>query len=220
MSKLNLKKNNGNDSLLGDGGSNYISAGNGDDTVQAGFGHDVVFGGNGNDSLIGGTIGTMSSQPDDDYINGGNGNDTMRGGWGADTLIGGNGNDVLSGQGDRNLLTGGHGDDIFQFGFTAPRLPIPAIGQDTIKDFGDGNDIVDLRAMNRNLSGSQDLEYTFIGQDVEFSGERPELRFRWEGGNTLVELNTDFFYVPMDTVVDGTITLRGIHSLTERDIYL
>jgi Ca2+-binding RTX toxin-like protein len=216
MSKRNRMDNNGNDSLFGDGGPNYINAGNGDDTVQAGFGHDVVLGGNGNDSLIGGSIGTMFSQPDDDFIAGGNGNDTMRGGWGDDTLIGGNGDDVLSGQGDRNLLIGGHGSDVFQFGFTAPRLPIPAIGQDTIADFGNGNDIVDLRAMNRDLFGSQDLAYTFIGQDAEFSGERPELRFRWEGGNTLVELNTEFFSIPMDTVVDGTITLLGIHSLTER----
>jgi Ca2+-binding RTX toxin-like protein len=57
------------------------------------------------------------------------GNDTLKGGGGRDTLDGGTGDD---------LLRGGAGPDVFLFA--------PGCGADTIADFADGVDRMDLSA--------------------------------------------------------------------------
>ncbi len=73
-------------------------------------------------------------------LDGGAGNDILRGGGGADVLIGGVGNDTLFGGAGDDSLFGGLGNDIFGFdgrGF----------GLDTIMDFQDGRDLLDLRGL-------------------------------------------------------------------------
>ena len=81
----------------------------------------ILEGGGGNDILYGGPGGG------DDLMRGGAGNDIIYGGIGADSLNGGSGND---------LLIGGPGADTFVFA--------PGHGEDTIRDFANGVDRIDL----------------------------------------------------------------------------
>jgi hypothetical protein len=88
--------------------------------------NDIV-GGSSADNLVG----TSSNE----VLIGNGGNDTLNGGAGNDTLMGGFGND---------LLTGGAGADIFKWSLSdAPTYGTPA--KDTVKDFGVGEDVLDLR---------------------------------------------------------------------------
>ena len=82
-------------------------------------------GGAGDDTLYGGPGGG------DDRMLGGPGNDRLFGGQGADILVGGTGDDRLA---------GGPGNDVFVFG--------PGDGADTVTDFGNGADRIDLTAFD------------------------------------------------------------------------
>ena len=84
-----------------------------------------IDGGAGNDTLFGGPGGG------DDDMTGGPGNDRLFGGQGNDTLIGGQGDDRLA---------GGPGADVFVFG--------PGDGADTVTDFSNGTDRIDLTAFD------------------------------------------------------------------------
>ncbi len=83
------------------------------------------------------------------YVNAGMGDDRVSGGSKSDFLVGGGGNDVLSGQagddrfiagGGNDVLLGGAGDDAFIFN----AAPSPATNLDTIRDFGRGDDTMQL----------------------------------------------------------------------------
>ena len=92
----------------------------------------VLDGGAGDDKLYGGPGGG------DDVLVGNTGNDRLFGGQGQDRLEGGTGNDRLA---------GGHGADVFIFE--------SGHGTDTITDFSDTEDKIDLSAFG--LSGYDDL---------------------------------------------------------------
>jgi hypothetical protein len=66
-------------------------------------------------------------------------NDLLIGDGRANEISGGAGADWIRGEGGNDLLTGGAGRDVFVFG--------PGFGQDTIRDFVRGEDVVDLRAL-------------------------------------------------------------------------
>lgn len=116
-----------------------ISGYAGNDTLIGGSYGDTLIGGNGNDSLVGGG--------GNDELRGGNGVDVLRGGTGddvlyagpqasgADTLYGGAGDDLLF-FGNRAILTGGQGADIFFFREGAD--------YSHITDFQDGSDKINL----------------------------------------------------------------------------
>ena len=188
----------------------------GNDTIRGGWGDDALIGGKGDDYLVGGLIGIVQ-QDDDNWIEGNQGNDTLLGYLGNDTLLGGQGKDLLVGAGGENVLNGGPGADIFKFGHGVPHSPTTLIGQDTIEDFGHGRDLIDLSNLNR--VNNVDLAYSFIGQDA-FSGSGPEVRYHWEGGNTVIELDTKSYFPPVDGVADGSILLLGHHTLHASDFIL
>lgn len=96
----------------------------GDDIIRGLAGDDVVDGGSGDDSL-----------------RGGRGADDIRGGSGDDALFGGGGADVLKGGIGVDRMTGGGGDDVF--------IVNPGDGAETITDFEDGRDIIDLSAFKQ-----------------------------------------------------------------------
>ena len=141
---INLVGSDHNDVLAGDVRANTLHGGPGDDilyggpggddtnddTIYGGVGFDKLYGGRGDDVLYGGEY--------DDMLYGGAHNDTLYGGAHDDTLDGGSGND---------RLYGGYDEDIFVF--TAGH------GNDTIGDFTDGEDLIDLSAFS--LSGFDDL---------------------------------------------------------------
>ena len=80
----------------------------------------------------------------------GGGDDRLDGGPGDDRLYGGQGSDRLAGAAGDDRLVGGPGTDVFVVG--------PGEGQDTVTDFTDGEDRIDLTAFG--LAGMDDLTTT------------------------------------------------------------
>ncbi|WMS44689.1 calcium-binding protein [Acuticoccus sp. MNP-M23] len=123
----------GDDLVLGGAADDALSGGNGNDTVRGGGGDDLVRGGNGDDFLDGGR--------GRDTLEGGNGDDRLHAGAGGGTMDGGAGADILrSGRGNDDM-TGGEGADEFIIGLLN--------GNDTILDFENGRDRIDLSTYGR-----------------------------------------------------------------------
>ena len=108
---------------------------------------------------------SLTGRAGDDRIYGGEGNDTIDGGAGEDRIVGGGGDDSL---------TGGADADTFVFG--------ESHGNDTITDFADGTDIIDLSALD-GVTQLNDLTITDVG------------------GNAVITTSTG-----------NTITLTGVSS--------
>jgi len=98
---------------------NVINGTPGNDNQTGTSGNDIINGSEGDDLLTG----LRAS----DILNGGDGNDILSGGKGSDTLNGGLGNDTF---------VGGGGKDVFVLG--------AGLGVDTISDFGNGQDTIQL----------------------------------------------------------------------------
>ena len=94
----------------------------GDDTADGRGGDDWLWGNEG-----------------DDRLDGGEGDDVLFGDEGDDVLDGGAGNDTLAGGEGADRLTGGAGADVFVYG--------AGQGNDTIVDFTDGEDAIDLTGL-------------------------------------------------------------------------
>jgi Ca2+-binding RTX toxin-like protein len=204
--------------IEGTDGRDILTAAGGDATLRGGWGDDTLVGGGGNDSLEGGRI-ALLNHPDSNLMSGGGGDDTLRGHLGDDTLLGGDGGDVLIGGAGTNGLTGGAGADLFVFGHGAPGQAFRQVGQDTVTDFAQGEDRLDLSPLNY-LGGTDDLAYTFIGE-AAFSGTGPEARAYSQGDTTVVELDTQFVAgIPVDGVADGIIVLTGNRVLAGADFVL
>lgn len=101
-----------------------------------------------------------------DSVNGGSGNDVLIGGISDDTLIGGTGADRLGGGRGDDTLTGSPGNDDFTFQRNG--------GDDTITDFVNGGDQLDLKAFHlagfsslaglaHNAAGGMLLDMTGLG---------------------------------------------------------
>ena len=139
---------------------NDILAGDGEDNVlRGGGGHDDLYGGpaGGDDEMYG--------DNGDDRIFGGRGNDTLTGGEGNDLLKGGPGEDILIVDGDdMDVLYGGPDKDTFRF------LPSD-LGGGSIRDFSDGEDVIDLTQFT-GISSMDDLDIESYGDNVriEISG--------------------------------------------------
>ncbi|MGB3403651.1 MAG: hypothetical protein WBA77_13265 [Microcoleaceae cyanobacterium] len=88
--------------------SETIEALGGDDIVRARGGDDSIWGGEGNDTLRG--------NRGDDILMGGTGDDKLIGGDGNDTLIGVDRDQVNPGAGERDILRGKEGNDLFILG--------------------------------------------------------------------------------------------------------
>jgi serralysin len=156
----------GNDTLFGGTGDDLLNGGLGDNTVNGGAGNDYIFAGGGNDKIVGGSgydtidFGNAKSGVDVNLnkhtatgfgtdsiwgveaVKGTTFNDTMTGDKGNNYFDGGAGNDVLRGGKGADTLNGGAGNDTFVWG----KKDI-GTGIDTIKDFGNGRDVMDLRAL-------------------------------------------------------------------------
>ena len=143
----------GMDKLIGGGGGDILDAGCGNDEVRGGDGMDLVLGGGGNDTLYGdGGVDLVDGGTGNDHVYGGEGNDTLNGGAGEDTIYGGEGDDTLWGD-----YCAPSSADTFVIGI--------AEGNDTIKDFEDGLDRIDLSAFE-NIEAVSDLVFTQNGSNV------------------------------------------------------
>ena len=136
----------GNGYILGTTGNDVVIVGEGDSVIATFQGDDVVIGGEGRDAISGGE--------GNDWLQGNEGDDTIFGNRGDDVIFGGEGDDRLEGGAGRNFLHGGAGADTFVFG--------PSAGDNTIADFTDGEDLIDLSAIT-GISGFDDLPITADG---------------------------------------------------------
>ena len=167
-----LYGNEGDDKLYGGSGTDWLYGGEGDDELHGGAGNDTLFGDfatgvGGNDTLYGGDgHDELRGIDGDDTLYGGEGDDTLRGDHGPgtsrtdggdDALYGGAGDDTLDGGTGDDALDGGTGDDTFVFE--------AGHGNDTIKDFTDGEDLIDLSAFV-GITSFDDLTITQDGENT------------------------------------------------------
>ena len=184
-----LRGLDGDDTLRGGGGDDRLRGSPGDDRLEGGPGADMLRGNQGADDLDGGEgedtvsyrfsragvtvtladdgTGTASGghatgdrlrgfehvegSNHDDALTGNAGSNVLSGLDGGDTLRGGGGDDRLDGGPGADTLTGGGGSDLFLFD--------PGDGADTITDFTDGEDRIDLRG-HTGAASFGDLEIT------------------------------------------------------------
>ncbi|MEP4199321.1 MAG: calcium-binding protein [Aliishimia sp.] len=142
----------GNDTLSGQDGEDFMNAGAGNDVMNGGADNDRMFGGGGNDIMHGdGGDDLLKGNDGDDMITGGAGDDTISGQVGDDDLSGNAGNDEIMGGGGRDLINAGDGDDQLTGGSGADVFVFDTVattggGTNTITDFMDGIDLLDLSA--------------------------------------------------------------------------
>lgn len=163
----------GEDELYGDSGNDTIWGGIGDDSLRGGFGADSLRGGDNNDTIFGDAQNdTINGDAGDDFIRGNEGfdlllggtgdddilgdneNDTMFGGSGNDDLFGGTGNDSMMGDSGDDVLRGGAGNDTIIGASGSDRYVFETAsnGADTIRDFADGIDKLDVSDVAYALS--------------------------------------------------------------------
>jgi len=123
----------------------------------------------------------------DDMLIGRAGNDEINGLDGEDTLTGNGGNDTLTGGRGADSLTGNSGDDVFRF----TGLADSRVGEDhdTIEDFDDGADIINVAAIDAHYGLSGDQSFAFIGT-AGFTAAG-QIRVVDDGGNTLIQANVN-----------------------------
>lgn len=103
----------------------------------------------------------------DDVLMGGSGNDELFGGVGSDLLIGGDGDDILFGGPGNDTLVGGEGNDTFVWmSNDQGTSDIPAV--DVVKDFGNGQDALDLSDL---LDGASKTSWEGYIMAKEVDGE-------------------------------------------------
>ncbi|MGI9507265.1 MAG: calcium-binding protein, partial [Geminicoccaceae bacterium] len=104
------------------------------------------------------TLDQLTVEGGDDDLRGGKGNDTIEGGGGNDRLSGGRGDDLLDGGTGDDVLRGGKGDDTFVF--------IRDGGHDTVRDFGRGDDQIDVSAFGFDDANAVIAQASQVGKDV------------------------------------------------------
>ena len=153
-----LEGGEGSDTLFGNAGDDRLHGGESDDTLNGGWdadevrgeagddrligglGDDRLFGGTGDDKLIGASGNdSIHGEAGDDTLFGNAGDDLLLGGDGTDRLSGSSGQDTLDGGAGADRLVGGAGEDVFLFANGS--------GDDTIEDFVDGEDRIDLSGL-------------------------------------------------------------------------
>jgi Ca2+-binding RTX toxin-like protein len=106
----------GTDWIFGNGGAEDIVSGGGGDTVAAGFGNDTVAAEAGADLVFGNENNDNLHVGDgNDTAFGGLGNDIIIGGAGTDTIQGNEGNDTIAASGGIDTISGGTGNDVFVY---------------------------------------------------------------------------------------------------------
>jgi serralysin len=137
--------------LSGDSGDNTLTGASGHDTIKGYAGVDALYGKDGADKLYGGT-----------------GNDRLSGQSGNDRLYGEDGKDVLNGGAGSDVLKGGAGADTFRFS--------GLWGADTVSDFQNGSDRIDLRG-----EGLRFRELSILQRDADSDGRADDVVIKADG---------------------------------------
>lgn len=198
----NIDGGAGDDSLYGNGGlaadpdgNDTLRGGAGDDYLDGRKGQDLLFGDDGNDILYG--------YDDFDRLFGGTGNDLLYGEDGGDDLYGGAGADILR---------GGTGNDWFRY-TSITDSPVGA-GRDLIADFNSAeNDKIDLTSIDANTTLAGHQSFTFMGNNVAFTGAAGQLRYHSGSQSVFGDVNGD-------AVADFQIEVLGIITISATDFLL
>lgn len=193
----------GNDRIDGKGGNDLLHGGAGNDTILGGSGNDTIYGGQGADVLIGeqdsdiihGNRGydRIFGGQGDDFLYGNQGNDFIFGGDGTDIISGDEGDDLLNGMAGVDQLTGGTGADIFVF---SDATHSNGSGYDTITDFEQGTDLIDLSAFGYTSLADLEVHFALIGDWMTFvieSGDPSTFAVQLDGRYELED--SDFIFV-------------------------
>ncbi|MDQ8697103.1 S8 family serine peptidase [Hyphomicrobium sp. LHD-15] len=213
--------NASNNVIIGNAGNNTLSGEAGDDTLYGGAGNDRLFGGSGKDKLYG--------DDGDDWLDGGSGNDmlsgrvgndTLYGGAGNDKLYGGDGNDSLFGGADNDTLSGGVGTDILEGGlgrdyfvFADIADTVVGAGRDTILDFQNRYDRIDLSGIDANTLKKGNQAFSWLGT-AEFTNKAGQLHYTASDDGALVSGD-----VNGDGVADFEILVK-VATLSSHDFVL
>jgi Ca2+-binding RTX toxin-like protein len=147
----------GNDTLHGLGGDDTLDGGSGDDVLAGDAGADALIGGSGSDTLYGGDSGDalLAQSPSEgqapdafgtyNELHGQAGNDSLTGGFGDDALFGEGDNDALDGSYGHDTLDGGAGDDV-----------LASNGYAAVMTGGAGADTFRLWAFNNAIGAQND----------------------------------------------------------------
>lgn len=174
-SRSQLIGNEGNDVLFGGGVSDTLSGGSGNDFLVGEDGDDVIRGDEGRDTIYG--------RGGDDFLFGGNGNDAIIGGDGEDSINGGTGQDTLSGEGGDDTVQGAEGNDAISGGF----------GNDFLKG-GLGNDTILGDAGQDTLQGE-------VGADKLVGGDDDD---RFETSDDLINADANEAIIGLRNRIDAT----------------
>lgn len=164
------------DRLTGNGGANTLTGGAGNDTLDGGAGNDTLNGGVGADKLIGGSgsdtasyagaakgvtasLAKPSANTNDAKGDSYSSIENLVGTSYADKLIGNTGANRITGGKGNDTLTGGAGADDFVFA--------KGYGRDTITDFQNNVDDIDLRSYGFSSVNSVLSKSFQVGADVE-----------------------------------------------------
>lgn len=210
----------GNDEIFGDLGDDRMDGGIGADYMAGGLGDDLYLVNSSGDRVIeaadGGTRDQMVADTGHIILAANveigrvTGNLALKvtGNSGDNILYGNSNNNYITGGGGCDQLVGGGGADCFDFNSV-----MDARSGDTIVDFQDGLDYIDLRTIDANtrIAGNQD--FTFV-DTREFSGAGAELRWDNSGRHVIVEAD-----VNGDAIADMSIVIRNLSSFGWGDFY-
>jgi Ca2+-binding RTX toxin-like protein len=104
-----------------------------------------------------------------------------------DSIVGSQNGDILAGNGGADSLTGGGGADVFRYLSVSDST---GSATDHILDFAAGTDKIDLSRIDADTLTAGDQAFSWIGSNA-FSGSAGQLRAYQEGGNWIVQGDTD-----------------------------
>jgi fimbrial isopeptide formation D2 family protein/uncharacterized repeat protein (TIGR01451 family) len=226
----------GHDTMAGDAGNDTLEGQLGDDLLIGGAGADALDGGAGNDtaSFVGATgavtaslatgLGTQGFANGDTYVGienliGTGFHDRLTGDGGANRLDGAAGNDRLVGDGGDDTLIGGAGQDSLTGGAGADHFVWTALSEsaaaspDRVVDFAWAQgDLLDLSAIDANLSLAGDQAFTLVAGNAFLGGGQGSIRQSQSGGDTRIEIDQGD-----GGAAEAVILLTGLHVLVNTD---
>jgi len=198
----------GNDSLNGRGGNDTVRYDRNDvtDGVEVDLGQKIAIGVWGDDNFshsLKNIESVRGSKTGDDIIKGNAAENTLDGKGGKDLLAGRGGNDALFGGDGNDTLDGGSGDDYMLGGDGNDKFVFEDNdGSDTIGDFDNGADKINLRAIFSDISDFSDLQANHLSEVTDDNGTHSVINYGIDDAIVLLSVinadlsGTDFLFGP------------------------
>src|SRR5262249_42665481 len=175
-------------------------------------------GGDGNDVVHGDKVGEGAG---DDYLQGNAGDDVLFGDLGNDRIVGGAGNDTLVGGLGGGYLVRNGGGDIFKYTPVeeSQNVLINGVNQlDQIVDFTQGQDKIDLSAIDANPNLAGDQAFVFISDPAHYTGDWTGVV--WETTNPQTGIAMINVSIDGDAAPEMQIYMSHVYQFTASDFIL